>query len=76
MKNKKVNIKKLKANGLALALSQILRNPNLPDEIHNGIMRGLNDAENNSLNFALEDFTTSPFYLKKLFAEFKNEKQK
>jgi hypothetical protein len=70
-KNKKIVIAKLKTDGLALALSQILCNRNLPAAIYNGIMRGLCDVENESASAALEAYTRSPEYLKKLFADTK-----
>ncbi len=70
-KNKKIVIAKLKTDGLALALSQILGNRNLPAAIYNGIMRGLDDVANKSNSMALEAYTTSPEYLKRLFADAK-----
>jgi glycosyltransferase involved in cell wall biosynthesis len=72
-KNKKVVIAKLDTDGLAAALSRILNNPNLPTEIYNGIMRGLNDAEiqNDTATQQMQNFTTSPEYLKTLFAAVK-----
>ncbi len=57
-------------DNLALLLSGVLNNPNLPIDIYNGLKRGMNDAFNNlppEKNHELSEFEDSPEYLAKLF---------
>ena len=62
-------IEELDGGGLALALSGVLKNPNLPVDIYNGVKRGLNDVFNSlpvALNHELSEYEDSPEYLAKL----------
>lgn len=51
-------------------LSEILKNPHLPTEIHNAILRGIDDVSNNADSGALEQFETSPEYLEAIFSAY------
>lgn len=49
---------------LALALSEVLRNENLPTDIHIALQNALNDAYNGGIPDAIKDYESSPEYLK------------
>jgi hypothetical protein len=49
---------------LALALSEVLRNENLPTDIYIALQNALNDAYNGGIPQAIRDYESSPEYLK------------
>ena len=58
---------------LANQISYLLNNPDLPTPIYNAVMQGVADIGNAQSNEILENFETSPEYLKAVFAKYKGD---
>jgi hypothetical protein len=58
---------------LALALSEVLRNENLPTGIYDALQDALNDAYNGGIPQVIRDYETSPEYLKAVFESYRTK---
>lgn len=63
-------------DALAVQMSELLNNPDLPHSIYNALMSALNDVYNSQKDAALENYETSPEYLKVMFAGAKSTEVK